>query len=424
MYPTAIRIDNIAANVGNIQLTNNAIEDRTYFIPAFSQPLVFNVGIFVSPGRDAYKSYISGNYWNAIEISTGVFGNIQGDISQALREKGFNAPSANPTAIDIVNYYTIPGYEIYRVRGASERRYVAYFPQPSSFIVDFISNGVDINGVFTANVPAPTLGANDYSLTITTGIYVYYRKIESPNYYDLLAGFSKDSRLIPPRIFSVNLAEDIEIGYYKINPLEPIPNLKSIDWVERKIKKGVSVSLDLTGCVLGTLVSNKIIPFPSTSGSQYPYTALLYSNVANLFAEWRALINNQITASELRLSTANNNVWSNNSSIQADVNYNSSHPLFAIDNQRAYDWHISPQVEGIGTLVMDSPRIIEIRAIVQENKVALAALGITLDAVKAKVDTLTPTDTSSLATSASIIDIKAELDALEISIDLLKVEIL
>jgi hypothetical protein len=101
-----------------------------------------------------------------------------------------------------------------------------------------------------------------------------------------------------------------------------------------------------------------------------------------LFAEWVAIYTSLSTQviptgnvksknyreySQLtsRRLAANNNHWNNDNASYSDLNSDISHPMFAIDNQRAYDWHIKPVAEGIGTLVMDSPRTIEIHKALQ-----------------------------------------------------------
>ena len=72
----------------------------------------------------------------------------------------------------------------------------------------------------------------------------------------------------------------------------------------------------------------------------------------------------------LRKLAANNNVWAN-STPDSDLNVDSTHPMFAIDEDRSFEWHLSPQSEGIGALIMDSPRTIESLALLRELRTAL-----------------------------------------------------
>jgi hypothetical protein len=199
-----------------------------------------------------------------------------------------------------------------------------------------------------------------------------------PNYYSLLNGYELDNRLIPASINIVNpTAETQVIGFLKEN-IEPIPILKSIFWKEvyGAAKLNKPMMLDIAGCVLGTLkcldplLKVAIKSLPTLSG-YYPFKYLFEDELHGLFAEWNATYNlfnsnptNAVILPEMRelhCLAGNNNYWGNREIPTDDLNFDTEHPMYAINNQRAYDWYISPQTEGIGNLDMDSIRTIETR---------------------------------------------------------------
>lgn len=202
-----------------------------------------------------------------------------------------------------------------------------------------------------------------------------------PCYFDLMDGYELDSRIIPsePTITS-STDKKVTLKYYQRNTLESLPNLRSICWrvFECELKANIPFKLPIKDIVLGTLhgsdstVLALITATPTLAGC-YPFSALLPSSINDLFQAWNTLYDNQPFNSSnelvhpqvitLRKLAANNNVWNNsNLANNLDINFDITHPMFAIDSQRAYDWHISPQSNnnGIGTLIMDSPRTIEI----------------------------------------------------------------
>jgi hypothetical protein len=206
-------------------------------------------------------------------------------------------------------------------------------------------------------------------------------KLADPNkpcYRHLITGFELDDRVFPTELrLTCNLGKEINIGYYCRNKVEKIPNLISIDWVSLKISliANVPFFLDITDLVLGTLYLDTSLSL-QTNGT-IPYTSLLPSGLSDLFTYWNNLYKIQNPTNlnyfnetrKIRLCAANNNVWNNNTIIQSDINYDLTHPLFAVDNQRAYDWHIKPQTNNsVGTLIMDSPRVIEIHAALEASK--------------------------------------------------------
>lgn len=221
-------------------------------------------------------------------------------------------------------------------------------------------------------------------------------RIDNPKYIDLLKGYVLDDRLIPK---SFNVTPDftgmLTVGYYRENDYEPIPGLRSIDWHSFSIEviKGKAISLSVTGLVLGTLFVNNtslksqlinLITLPDT----YPYRFLFYENLGSLFAEWNSLYIANIpipalpgtllksevvttTSRIIRRLGANNNFWNNAQEVQ-DIGIDLNHELFAVDNQRAYDWHIKPQLDGsYGDLVMNSPLLENIGAALNVGKWAV-----------------------------------------------------
>jgi hypothetical protein len=222
----------------------------------------------------------------------------------------------------------------------------------------------------------------------------FYRRANKPTYYDLLRGYPLDLRTIPDApIITISENKKIEIGYYRENKLEPIPELRSIDWLTYQcdILANTPYTLPIVDCVLGTLevsdpiVINSIDSLP-TSAQKYPTRYYFRNNLPNLFAGWYALWNptNATPALDangngvletriLRKLGANNDRWNNRSNETPDLNFEPNHPMFLVDDTRAYNWHLAPQTQGIGTLVMDSIRTIESHEFLQQLIKALQA---------------------------------------------------
>lgn len=216
-----------------------------------------------------------------------------------------------------------------------------------------------------------------------------------PIYIDLLKGFNLDLRIIPdfPEILPLQ-NKKITIQYYRENDLEPIPNLRSIDWLTYTciLTKDVPIKLPIEKCVLGTLYCDDAsvlsqISNLSSLANFYDWSDLLPQSLPNLFAYWTTLYNiasisppipavaiNIETSTEigrmLRTIGADNNHWNNQPNPVPDLNFDPSHPMFLIDNNRAYEWHVEPQGidlitgldKGNGRLLMDSIRTKEIHA--------------------------------------------------------------
>jgi hypothetical protein len=110
---------------------------------------------------------------------------------------------------------------------------------------------------------------------------------------------------------------------------------------------------------------------------QYNWNYLFESSISILFDEWRTIQISESNGNEdireriLHKLAANNNYWLNtNLSNNLDINVDTSHPMFIVDNQIAYDRHLKPQADnnGIGDLVMDSIRTIQIHFALNAGK--------------------------------------------------------
>lgn len=230
------------------------------------------------------------------------------------------------------------------------------------------------------------------------------------DYMDLLGGYSLDNRSKPanPPAITIEKSGSIRIGYYRENNLEPIPGLRSIDWHEQRVDiiKDKLTVLPIVNPVLGTVIisgdiSTDVIaamigisPAPNT----YSWSYFIYGSADLLFDEWAALFDTALGGlnlppilspsyftltpyivytplanisikkfkrifkpNKLRVLAANNNAWNNQVNIPNNINFDSLHPMFVVDDSRAYDWHILPQPDGsIGKLIMDSPNTIAI----------------------------------------------------------------
>jgi hypothetical protein len=212
--------------------------------------------------------------------------------------------------------------------------------------------------------------------------------LNKPNYKSLVSGYSLDNRTIPnfPQIISP-IDKTIEISYYRWNRLEGVPNLKSICWMVYKCQliKDIPYIVPIEDCVLGTLSCSDatalalITGLPNVAG-KYKWSNLIFAAIPSLFADWYALYDATNTNPDdlpifpevrlLRKIAANNNIW-NNATLGSDINPDSSHPMFIVDEDRAYENYLLPQVDGsIGNLIMDSPRTIEIHAALDAGRFA------------------------------------------------------
>jgi hypothetical protein len=207
-------------------------------------------------------------------------------------------------------------------------------------------------------------------------------KIEIPIYFDLVRGYTEDSRtVIDKPIVVPSESKRVKLAYYRENKLEPIPGLRSIDWMiyHLDLVAEIPCELPIVDCVLGTLfvsdsaIVNQIENF-FTVNNKYPSKYYFANHVQELFLEWYLLIGAALPVAQgnLRVIAANNNHWSNNPAVSNDVNYSVNHELFTINNSRSYDWHIQSQLDGsYGDLVMDSPRTIEIHTALNASQYLL-----------------------------------------------------
>jgi hypothetical protein len=206
------------------------------------------------------------------------------------------------------------------------------------------------------------------------------------NYISLLSGYSEDPRVIldTPTVIPA-ISELVTIAYYRENKLESIPGLRSIDWMRYEINTyiGIPIVLPITDCVLGTLNISSASLKAKLINTVFPlinYAAIFYFQeyLDQLFLEWYNLPILPTRSSRFRAITANNDIWHNHSNLTNDVDFDIAHPMFAVDHQRAYDWHIAPQSNnnGIGTLIMDSPRTIEIHTALNASQYLVEAVAI------------------------------------------------
>jgi hypothetical protein len=223
----------------------------------------------------------------------------------------------------------------------------------------FVSNTFDITFLF--------LGLK----VLTAKLYKTIK--DEPCYLDLVSGYALDSRSIPSNpIVTPTESKAITIKYYQRNELEPISDLTSIAWrvFNCDLVQNVPIKLPISNCVMGTLYINdlsivSLLTNLSTVSGKYHYRYLFPDYLVELFTYWRSLLTNNTLPSNtltitLRKLAANNNVW-NNAQLGNDINFDITHPMFAIDDSRTNNWYISPQTDGsYGNLIMDSPRIIEL----------------------------------------------------------------
>jgi hypothetical protein len=266
--------------------------------------------------------------------------------------------------------------------------------------------------------------------------FEYSRSVGYPvpaDYLDLLNGYSLDVRRKPSRKIKLKVDRDCEVdfNYYRPNPYEPIPKLQSIDWVHRRIafQKNTDYWIDFSDAVLGTvqiigdsdIVSDLVsqITKKLCLVTEYAWNDYLHAKIETLFDRWATVyqtavaavtpLPDDITSSNVepprvyyrqtrqynqnivRKLAANNNYWQNDAVVKNDIGSDDTHPMFVVDDERAYDWHVKPQFDpqtseenGVGTLKMDSIRIINIAKALDAEKYATNEL----DEEKPRVATL------------------------------------
>jgi hypothetical protein len=254
-------------------------------------------------------------------------------------------------------------------------------------------------------------------------ISVYGRSIEQaiysddsvynpiPSYKSLIGGYLGDTRAVQPNnpLINIPISGKLKLAYYRPNTVESIPHLISLDWIfyEIDITKNNNIYLPLIDVVLGTLmiegdtnlvnaVQASLALFNSPRSYQW---SDYYGSPITIFNQWVSIYQSKAMpiqdlsvnlllkswieygVSKVRVLAANNNHWANTIFSPIDLNFDIDHPLFKIDNLRAYNWHVRPVVEGVGTLIMDSPRTIEIHAALEAGKYAINELDPTIPRV-------------------------------------------
>jgi hypothetical protein len=260
-----------------------------------------------------------------------------------------------------------------------------------------VANTVNLNGRIIGKISDRTVrglfGAyiqeNFWNIVGYGMFWNFYRQIihtqipkREPTYIDLLDGY--DNLLKPkyPKIVPT-FSGKLSIGYYRPNPMEPIPRLRSIDWVEYQIEvtKDRPIYLPIEDAVLGTLwisngtIASQIKALPTIAGS-YAWSDLFPENADSLFTKWRSQYNEPLPtySGDLLIETiysppivtvrrlgANNNVWHNGTPID-DVGLDPDHPMFEVNESRTIDYHFifNQDTDSLGRLVMDSPKIVEL----------------------------------------------------------------
>lgn len=231
------------------------------------------------------------------------------------------------------------------------------------------------------------------------------QEIEIPTYLSLVGGYSLDPRLIPASFAPMvipTIDGDVIVSYYRANPYEPILNLTSIDCVYLRLKavKDKPLIINLEGIVFGTLeitgsdVKEQLISLPALLNS-YRWADYLFDNVTSIFGQWVSIYqgynfpanpgrNPDIFAKDYKVYDsppifrrlgATNNFANNDPGSYENINFDAEHPLFKVDNDRAYRWHVEENSQGRGSLIMDSP--------------LLRKIGYALDAEKYSIDEAT-----------------------------------
>jgi hypothetical protein len=258
----------------------------------------------------------------------------------------------------------------------------------------------------------------------------YYRYVENtasapipekPNYMCFANGYYLDSRTIPSNPVVTPTINRIEtIGYYQKNHLEGIPDLTTIEWREYQIdcKKNQPVKLPIYNLVMGTLYCSSdiktLISATATTISEYSWVNAFPDGIAPIFAHWMSLYNplaaaqNSITPNTtgfsstlstktiqvfelervVRRISANNNHWQTTpiAELDNDLHPLPNHPMFLVNVARTYNYHFSPQIEGIGTLIMDSPRTIETHKWVELIAKALNVFKFAVNTIDSTID--------------------------------------
>ena len=222
----------------------------------------------------------------------------------------------------------------------------------------------------------------------------------------LLNGYVGDTRTEPndrPKI-TPTVSGWLVVSYYRQNKLESIPKINSIDWMryELQVKKNVPITLPIVDVVFGTLTfggkANLVTDIKSklttAEPNRYHWNDYFAENIDIVVGQWKAIYQSLPSSPRadeslnivglsyavfkdpiLRMVSANNNVWKNDPFQYQDINFTLDHAFFAVNNERSYNWHIRSQIDNsIGTLIMDSPRTIEIHRALEADKYSVNEL--------------------------------------------------
>jgi hypothetical protein len=316
---------------------------------------------------------------------------------------------------------------------------------PRTYTTTEYSNTAVIISQQDVTDPANTISFSSANTSQSTTLYVLYAKQSTqtstarpPSYIDFLDGYNLDN-LIKTNSharFRLQKSELITISYWRENKLESVPNIRSIDSVNYQIDCLADnyYYLDLSEVVLSTLNISSVeatnqVKSILLSDRYYQYSDYFIGSDDNLITRWITLyelsdpiqpappvpiintyqwgststgyipieyqnqyntpvifeiVSNTFSQNILRKLAANN-IWNNDDSENLDINSKVSHPMFEVDNQRAYNWHIKTQTDGsYGDLIMNSPEIKEIHAALNAAKYSRN----TLDPTKQRVSNL------------------------------------
>jgi hypothetical protein len=233
-----------------------------------------------------------------------------------------------------------------------------------------------------------------------------------PDHSSFIAGYSSDPRILPqsnPQIVPT-VTEDFTIRYYRQNKLESHPDVNSLDWRFYQLSaiKGQPLFLPLIDVAFGSLSisSESIKQQLSSIGLGYKWSDFYFENIDLTWNSWVNFYNSYDLVTEdkvsigkaeadfisgfyeayqlpiVRILAANNNCWLNDFNVYTDLNADT----FRSESRSDYLLHIKPQFDnglpkGVGTLKMDSPRIIEIHKALNADKYAFNDLDNTKDRV-------------------------------------------
>jgi hypothetical protein len=372
VYHPAVLGDEQYLGINNAQLINvydpDFVNGVPYYVPSYS------MNPFSYPGYAQFRIEIDYIYWSAVwsgaEI---VIFNGQEVVNRWSNDRVVKTGNVLASSIPVGQSVPVEALEP-----------PAQLPQFGIW-KPYLGGVIGYNPIVTNTISERVYGrpiitdeyytGGESDITITTA----YPSHQCPNYRDLVGGYALDNRTIPSRLkFTPTESKRIFIGYWRENKLENIQGLKTIYWCEKyyDVILGKETYINIDQCTLGTLRTSgsivNLLSIDSPIQNQYSINDLFEQAIPTLFAHWNSLFaadnanpnNYSVFNDECRLHilAANNDYWHNRPIPTEDVNFDSQHPMYTVNNQQAYDWHIKPVDQGIGTLIMDSPRIVEIHA--------------------------------------------------------------